>query len=159
MLHSFHRSDGVGSGASLVFDAAGNLYGATAEGGQFVSATFFPAQFSSWRRIKMEAGQKACCIASQGLPRSLSQKPASSSMRPEISLARPHRAVPRMAARLSNWRPIRMEAGRTVWSTSSKASPLGIRRVASSSAALALSTVRQRDCSSGCNGVVYQITP
>jgi uncharacterized repeat protein (TIGR03803 family) len=33
VLHSFNGKDGYGSDASLIFDAAGNLYGTTAEGG------------------------------------------------------------------------------------------------------------------------------
>ena len=50
-----------------------------------------------------------------------------------------------MTVRFSYCRLIRMGAGRTVWPTSSKARPPCDRMLASFSAALALSTVRQRD--------------
>jgi uncharacterized repeat protein (TIGR03803 family) len=55
MLHSFHGSDGERPRAGLIFDAAGNLYGTTAGGG---GASGY-GKFSSWRRIRMEAGRTA----------------------------------------------------------------------------------------------------
>lgn len=41
ILHSFNGSDGSGSYAALTFDAAGNLYGTTADGGLYNSGTVF----------------------------------------------------------------------------------------------------------------------
>jgi uncharacterized repeat protein (TIGR03803 family) len=40
-LHSFNGTDGTSPNGNLIFDAAGNLYGTTAEGGAYVSGTAF----------------------------------------------------------------------------------------------------------------------
>ena len=94
LLHSFNKSDEYPY-AGLIFDAAGNLYGTTYYGGVFGSA-----QFSSWRRIRTEAGRRACCTrstkATDGIP-----IPTSSSMRPEISTAQPGRAASSVSVEVS----------------------------------------------------------
>ncbi len=40
-LHSFNGTDGTSPNGNLIFDATGNLYGTTAEGGAYVSGTAF----------------------------------------------------------------------------------------------------------------------
>jgi uncharacterized repeat protein (TIGR03803 family) len=40
-LHSFNGTDGTSPNGNMIFDAAGNLYGTTAEGGTYVSGTAF----------------------------------------------------------------------------------------------------------------------
>ncbi len=53
LLHSFQGTDGSQPMGGLVFDAEGNLYGTTAEGGKNGSGTVFklaPAQGGRWKR-------------------------------------------------------------------------------------------------------------
>ena len=84
MLHSFtNGSDGAYPVAGLIFDAAGNLYGTTGGGGASGCGTVFkltPNADGSWTESVLHSFN-----GSDGAyPR-----PASSSMRPEISTARP----------------------------------------------------------------------
>ena len=62
MLHSFgNGTDGIQPlYGSLIFDAAGNLYGTTSEGGNFNGGTVF--EFIAQR--ERAAGRRRCCIAS-----------------------------------------------------------------------------------------------
>ena len=64
MLHNFHGKDGSNPVASLIFDGAGNLYGTTANGGDYrLTTARAVGPCSKSRRVATASGPRLCCIS------------------------------------------------------------------------------------------------
>jgi uncharacterized repeat protein (TIGR03803 family) len=95
VLHSFNGGGGAGPAGGVIFDAAGNLHGATRGG-----ALVIPERFSSWHQTQGEAGPRLCSATSIQQPPV--PRAASCSTRRAISMVRPWEVVLTVMAGFSN---------------------------------------------------------
>ena len=86
VLYAFAYQDRIQPNGGVIFDAAGNLYGATAYGG---ARTW--ARCTSLRTTQTAAGAQACCTRSPAPPMAKLLIPRSSSTTPVIFMAPPWR--------------------------------------------------------------------